>query len=294
MPRGRRGRRRCLKLGRDVATSRGLLPPGLEDVGSIDPPFSVAAAPYQDPKPSELVLWATPIEGRNAEARVPRAPHASQNSMRNNSTAGSTGATFTFPVFVPAREPSHPNLATLTAVCAAIRHDPDDLTQARRLAVEYPPLAATPEKYRFSERRLAAIGIRDGFVDRYGGGKLMFPGALRLLSFLLPKEFPYDPHWEMSRCHPMYWELCPTLDHVVPLARGGADDDANVVITSMLRNQQKGPFTLNELGWTLCEPGKIVEWDGQLGWFTQYARCHPEVLRETSLSKWYRAVAAGV
>jgi len=117
----------------------------------------------------------------------------------------------------------------------------------------------------------------------------MFPGALRLLSFLLPKEFPYHPHWDMSRCHPMYWELCPTLDHVVPLALGGTDQDTNLVITSMLRNQQKGPFTVDELGWTVREPGKLAEWDGQLGWFIEYVRCHEEILEQAPLKKWFRA-----
>lgn len=63
----------------------------------------------------------------------------------------------------------------------------------------------------------------------------------------------------------MYWERCPTVDHVVPVARGGADDASNQVTTSMRANSAKGEALLEEIGWTLGEPGGDG-WDGLTAW----------------------------
>ncbi|MFZ1427770.1 MAG: hypothetical protein WAS21_13460 [Geminicoccaceae bacterium] len=42
---------------------------------------------------------------------------------------------------------------------------------------------------------------RDGFVDRYSGERLVFPGTLRLLAKLLPNEFPFHSNWRTDACH---------------------------------------------------------------------------------------------
>ena len=55
----------------------------------------------------------------------------------------------------------------------------------------------------------------------------MFPGALRLLIQLLPQQFPYPQNWKISSTHPAFWELFPTIDHIVPVARGGTDSEDN-------------------------------------------------------------------
>jgi HNH endonuclease len=54
---------------------------------------------------------------------------------------------------------------------------------------------------------------------------------------------------------PAFWEVGATIDHVVPVTRGGADDESNWVTTSMARNSAKMNWTLEELGWTLHPPG---------------------------------------
>lgn len=51
----------------------------------------------------------------------------------------------------------------------------------------------------------------------------------------------------MSECHIVYWELFPTIDHIVPVARGGRNSEENWVSTSMLRNSAKFNGTLEEL-----------------------------------------------
>jgi hypothetical protein len=38
------------------------------------------------------------------------------------------------------------------------------------------------------------VFLRDGFLDRYTGSRLIFPATLRMLSQLLPEEFPAHPH----------------------------------------------------------------------------------------------------
>ena len=75
--------------------------------------------------------------------------------------------------------------------------------------------------------RAAKIFFRDGFIDRYSGKRLVFPPVLKIMSNSLPTNFPYHPHWKMDECHVAYWELYPAVDHVVPLERGGSDDDTN-------------------------------------------------------------------
>jgi len=90
------------------------------------------------------------------------------------------------------------------------------------------------ERKGFPPYRATEVFFRDGFIDRYSGKRLVFPPVLKIISNALPTDFPYHPHWKMDRCHVAYWELYPTVDHVVPLARGGSDDETNLVCTSML------------------------------------------------------------
>jgi hypothetical protein len=103
---------------------------------------------------------------------------------------------------------------------------------------------------------------QDGFIDCYSGQRLIFPGTLRLLSLCLPEEFPFHSNWKMDRTHPAFWELFPTIDHIVPIARGGEDAETNWVTTSQLQNSAKANWTLKELRWTLVPAGSVEEWDG--------------------------------
>ncbi len=90
----------------------------------------------------------------------------------------------------------------------------------------------------------------------------------------------------MSSSHIVYWELFPTLDHLLPVARGGADAEPNWVTTSMLRNSAKANWTLSELNWTLHAPGLLSEWDGLSRWFLEYTREHPAAVTSPYLSRW--------
>jgi len=134
------------------------------------------------------------------------------------------------------------------------------------------------------------VFVRDGFIDRYGGERLVFPGALRLVSYLLPDTFPYHPHGHMEKGHIAFWELFPTLDHLEPLVRGGKDEMENWVCTSMRRNLLKANWRLGELGWKLHDAGDVTEWDGLLSWFIEYLEINRNLLKESAyLRRWWNA-----
>jgi hypothetical protein len=136
------------------------------------------------------------------------------------------------------------------------------------------------------------VFLRDGFLDRYTGSRLIFPATLRMLSQLLPEEFPAHPNWKMSESHIVFWELFPTIDHIIPVSRGGKDEPSNWVCTSMLKNQAKSHWTLEELGWVLYEPGDLKDWDGLTQWFLDYVDIHKEVLDNAYLKRWNNAARA--
>ena len=141
-----------------------------------------------------------------------------------------------------------------------------------------------------SNTKRLQIFVRDSFIDRYSGEKLIFPGTLRVLSELMPNEFPYHEHRKMSECHIAWWQLFPTIDHKVPIARGGSNDNENLFCTSMLRNSEKGNFTLEELSWELFPAGNCNEWDGMMGWFVQYVDANKDLLECRYIEEWYKAV----
>jgi hypothetical protein len=176
----------------------------------------------------------------------------------------------------------------IKSVCDALSSD--DLLAAADIARhQYPLLNQPPAARNYSEGQALVIFLRDGFVDRYSGNRLVFPAVLRILSVLLPDEFPFHRNWKMIETHPAYWELFPTLDHVVPIARGGQDNETNLVSTSMLRNSAKANWTLEELGWSLHPPGSLSEWDGLLAWFLGFAEADKRVLKDKYISRWRRA-----
>lgn len=179
----------------------------------------------------------------------------------------------------------------LSRVCRALLAD--DREAARSIATaEYPFVRKQNAGRAYTERQMMRIFRRDGFLDRYSGARLVFPGTLRLLSTVMPDEFPAHPNWKMSESHIAYWELFPTVDHVVPVARGGADDESNWVTTSMLRNGAKSNWTLEELGWPLLRAYPTDDWDGLVGFCQDYLTAHPEHLANDYIRRWHRAALA--
>ncbi|MDE5801801.1 MAG: HNH endonuclease [Lachnospiraceae bacterium] len=128
---------------------------------------------------------------------------------------------------------------------------------------------------------------RDGFIDRYSGQKLLNPGLLKVLSYYMPDVFPYHAHWKMEECHNAYWEFVPTVDHIYPVALGGADSEENRVTTSMLHNSIKSNWTLEQLRWELKEAGNYEEWDGLTTLFVELVEADSSLLEDAYIKKWY-------
>ena len=154
------------------------------------------------------------------------------------------------------------------------------------------------EQYRF--RHMEATGRaytdkqkmqqfkKDGFIDRYSGQKLVNPGFLKVLSHYMPEEFPYHSHWKMEECHNAYWEFIPTVDHIYPVALGGADSEENWATTSMLHNSIKNNWTLEQLNWKLYDAGNYEEWDGLTGLFIELVNADTTLLEDSYIKKSYK------
>ena len=152
---------------------------------------------------------------------------------------------------------------------------------------EYPFTFLERSKRTYTETQKIKQYIKDGFIDRYSGERLINPGLLKVISFYLPNYFPYHPHWKMDKCHNAYWELIPTLDHIYPIALGGADSEENYATTSMLHNSIKNNWTLEQLQWSLYPPGDIKDWDGLTHLFISLVEADKQLLNDSYIKKWY-------
>jgi len=176
---------------------------------------------------------------------------------------------------------------TIQEICQSL--GAGDLAEAGRVVeTKYPFVMVESASRNYSDLQKTNLFLRDGFIDRYSGEKLIFPPVLRLLSKLMPAEFPYHKNWKMSECHIAYWQLSPTIDHIVPVARGGVDDKSNWVCTSQLRNSAKANWLLEELDWELHPPGDLQEWDGLFHWFLKYIAENKQILEDPWFQSWHR------
>ncbi len=176
----------------------------------------------------------------------------------------------------------------LIAACMALTEN--DIAKGKSIIKErYPHQKPSRERKSFNKKEQISIFLRDGFIDRYSGDRLIFPGVLCILSYLMPDVFPYQDNWKTVECHQAWWKLFPSIDHVVPLAFGGTNDEDNLLCTSMKRNLAKSTSTLEEVGWHIYPPGKLTDWDGMLSWFMEYVPEHEELLKDDATRRWYEA-----
>ena len=177
----------------------------------------------------------------------------------------------------------------LVETCAALSGD--NVGQAAEIVrTKYPHRPPLEKRKSFAKNKQIEIFMRDGFIDRYSGERLLYPGVLCVMSATLPEVFPYHAHGKMSECHQVWWELVPAIDHVVSLAFGGTNGDDNLVCTSMKRNLAKSTSSLDEIGRKLQPPGKLDDWDGLTTWFMSYVDAHPQLLTNKDINGWYDAL----
>ena len=139
-----------------------------------------------------------------------------------------------------------------------------------------------------------AIYRRDGFVCRLSPERwrLLYPGALRVLSLLLPEAIPtqLSSHGIPARYpdnSPIWWDVWPAVDHVHPRSlEGGTNDPQNLVCVSWWRNDAKSNRSLESTGWQLQPPGDVSEWDGLYGWFTRQIAARPDLRDDVMVRNW--------
>jgi hypothetical protein len=154
----------------------------------------------------------------------------------------------------------------------------------------YPFTINSTSKRKYSKHEMCKCFLNDGFIDRYSGKKLLFPGLLMILSLELPDIFKYHRNWKMSETHSIYWELFPTIDYLIPVARGGEDNEDNWITTSMIRNSAKSNWTIEELGWNLHDKGNLNEWDGLVNQFLELYKCNPDLEQNKYVVEWKSAL----
>ena len=145
---------------------------------------------------------------------------------------------------------------------------------------------------RNKEQQRLAIFVRDGFIDRYFGDKLIFNGTLRVISYVMPDIFPYQSHGKTQLSHQAWWDLSPSVSHITPTEIEGSDDTENLVCASTRRNFQKLDATPEEVGWQFLPPGNLDDWDGLLHWFIEYVNKNPDVKENNYINNCYKACTA--
>ena len=153
---------------------------------------------------------------------------------------------------------------------------------------EYPHNHIELDKRTYSLKEKMEQFLCDGFTDRYTGKRLVNPGVLKAITHYFPEDFPYDSHWKMTKTHIAYWDLIPTIDHIVPIAQGGLDNSSNWATTSMKNNSIKSNYSLAEIGWKLYPKGALNEWDGLTKLLIVLVEGDPKLLEDPYIYKWYK------
>lgn len=147
----------------------------------------------------------------------------------------------------------------------ALRHLATGDPGAARAALDEIRVEPTP---RIVERMpsltlTARVYERDRYQCRYCGAKTILIPVMRLLARLFPDEFPMHPNWKTGQTHPAFVFRSATLDHVVPIAGGGAPvSEDNLVTACWGCNRRKGDLTLDELGWEIRSDPTDPDWRG--------------------------------
>ena len=179
------------------------------------------------------------------------------------------------------------DIDAIESVCKKLKQKkPEDAKKIIIKNLKFKPLDNAGRGY--TEVEKTKVFLRDGFIDRYSGKKLVYQPVLRILSKEYPEIFPFHKNWKMSECHIAYWELVPTIDHKKPVSRGGEDEYKNWITTSQLGNSAKSNWTLEELGWKLKASGNLKNWDCMLVWFMEYVK-ENKMQKVSYIKNWYNA-----
>ena len=149
---------------------------------------------------------------------------------------------------------------------------PSTLNETRPIAPPWkeptdPPRVKTP-RIEASIGTMAEVFRHDQFTCRLCGKRTIVVQVLRLLSGLYPDLLPDHPNWKWDIGHPIYWTHSTSLEHLVPLSRGGSSGRENLITACYICNDTKSYRLLSELGWELLPPS-THPWDGLTGLYPQ-------------------------
>ena len=139
-----------------------------------------------------------------------------------------------------------------------------DSIQARESLHEIPSLfPPVSGAVRTSIPRTVQLKVfkRDSYSCQFCGKLTIFVPVLRLLSIQFPADFPFHTNWKMENCHIGYWRDSASCDHLIPVARGGTSDLANLVTACYMCNSIKQNWLIEELRWEIQAP-QDSSWDG--------------------------------
>jgi hypothetical protein len=141
------------------------------------------------------------------------------------------------------------------------------------------------------ENHIAKMRVfsRDGFENRFTGEPLIFPAVLRLLSKALPREFPFQQYWRPEATHIAYYDLGACTNLLIPLSRGGKNEEENLITTTMPYILARTDQTVEEAGWRLTREGFVDEWDGMSTWYVEYITEHQELREINFFNLWFNA-----
>jgi hypothetical protein len=92
----------------------------------------------------------------------------------------------------------------------------------------------------------------------------------------------------MTKTHIAYWDLIPTIDHIIPIAQGGEDHPSNWATTSMKNNSIKSNYSIEEIRWKLYPSGALEDWDGLTDLFIRLVDENGALLKDSYIKSWYR------
>ena len=132
--------------------------------------------------------------------------------------------------------------ARLAAVVAAFQSGGTAAALEALQPIAYHPEPVTRRRS-IPPAREVEVFRRDAWTCRYCGQPTVFLPVMAFLGHLFPDQFPYDPHWRAGVTHPAVSACGASVDHVVPVTRGGTDDLDNLVAACWPCNARKGDFT---------------------------------------------------
>lgn len=123
------------------------------------------------------------------------------------------------------------------------------------------PVAQRTKRGSLTYKIKTATFEHDQYTCRFCGTRTIDLEVLKALSRIFPAELPYDSAWKHGRSSLVYWTHSTSLEHVIPIARGGLDRPDNYATTCYACNDARGDLLLVEIGWRK-RPASREPWDG--------------------------------